>query len=280
MIESVVPFFAGFTARSACSSAYLPNVQFATKGEYRFKVYVRIISASIPALGSGGVLTKERPYFEVSLGASSKETEVGEFRRDKVGSCYNRYWSFDETLMFNASIDDILDEGVALTLLTNSDVRLGPFQVTFADSRELGLCIVNLRRHVLPKCSMSHGDTSVMFSSANDGNAGMMWETDVLDVPLSVHGCLSDETQPRVRLRFFVNADPDALIQAADHRAQGMVERISGPVSRMLSFFEASLASCGCDVGGKKLRRSVSRRLPRKVSMRRIPDATDDGDTD
>merc|ERR1719183_2549875 len=90
-----------------------------------FKLSVRIISASVPALGQPGVWSRQRPRLEIHLGDIQKDTEFADYAGDdNTSGLDNCPWRFGETLTFVARQAEVLSQGLRIHLRAHSDFQL------------------------------------------------------------------------------------------------------------------------------------------------------------
>ncbi|CAE8699170.1 unnamed protein product, partial [Polarella glacialis] len=127
MIQAAVAFTGGFWASQKFNDLELPRLSRAVDEGATFKLYVRIIAASIPGLTSEGFMTRERPRITAALGETRKETEFGDCEygdcaHDESGSGIPPCpWRFGETLTFAVNAADVLaGQGVQLWVRTHS----------------------------------------------------------------------------------------------------------------------------------------------------------------
>lgn len=265
MLQAAAAFSGGLWAHRVLNDIHLPQLSRAVDEGESFKVSVRVISASIPGLADPGLLTRERPRVSVVLGDASKETELGDFQRDpeedgdKGDDTKNGPWHFGETLTFTSSLGDVLHHNVQLWLRSHSDVRLGPFQVNLAKTRDIGVCSVSLRSRILPECVNCKAGPSVEGSRTGDTPARQSeWETPVLSLPFTHVGnggsdigsnFVLGQAAGHVSMVFSVNTDPKALIQAAEEATRPLVDRVTSPFKHLMRepvrwVVAASEASC------------------------------------
>lgn len=226
-----------------CGALELPRLRRAADESAPFKLSVRVLSASVPTLAAPGLLLRQRPRVEVSLGQARKETELGEFtsggsagsggghrhlRRvetlDAQAAAAECPWHFGDTLTFTAHLSDLRGAGLRVRLRCQSDVRLGPLQLELASTHELGACSVGLRQRVLPACVLErHREADAR--ACGDGGC-RVWESPVLLLPLACE----DGPVAHVAVAFGVTADPDVLMGLASDAERPLVEKVAMPL--------------------------------------------------
>lgn len=201
----------------------LPQIGRAKGDGVSFKLSVRVISASVPALSSPGVWSRQRPRVQVALGDVQKDTEFADYTVDDntigLHKGYECPWRFSETLTFVGRQADVLSSGLRLRLYAHSDFQFGPVQFQFASVTDLGEASVDLRRRALPSC--------IGHQQGKDGN----WVSPVLVIPLShVRGgkCAAGhgvgEAVAHLTLSFSVDMDPEAILATADAETRGVAD--------------------------------------------------------
>jgi hypothetical protein len=233
MALTAFAFSGGYAMRKQLENLHLPQIGLGSMGDaLSFKLSIRIISASVPALGQPGVWSRQRPRLEVHLGDTQKETEFADYAGDdNTNGLDNCPWKFGETLTFVCRESDVLSPGLRINLRSHSDFQLGPVQFQFASVTELGEVSLDIRRRALPACiGHRHG---------KDGN----WESPVLVIPLShVKGgkCSADhgigEAVAHVTLAFGVDTDPEAILAAVDMDSRGVANVLG--VSDVINWME------------------------------------------
>jgi hypothetical protein len=211
-----------------------------------FRLTVKVVSASAPAISSPGLLSRQRPRLEISLGAVKKKTELGDFQRVPKGTgkmasgggvCAEECpWRFGDTLTFVAHLSDVLGHGLVLRLRAESDYFLGPLEFQGAGGpSEVGETAVDLKRFVLPACV--GGECCKTHSHSPDI---VLWETPVLVVPLShVRGAIRKdglgigEPVGHVAFVFCVDADPEQILEASSHVNRPATIVVEDGVNRM-----------------------------------------------
>mmetsp|Transcript_35976 Transcript_35976/g.111773 ORF Transcript_35976/g.111773 Transcript_35976/m.111773 type:complete len:657 (-) Transcript_35976:112-2082(-) len=268
MFQAGTAFIGGVLAANRIADMSFPQLSRNINEADKFRLFVHVISASIPGLADPGLLKRERPRLEVVLGDTRKNTEFGDFKRDNAelgeGDASNggsvpsvSSWHFGDTLTFMASGSDVLGPGVQLWLRSNSDVNLGVFQVNLAKMREIGTCSVNLRRDVLPQCALRNQGVQNGVGSAQAADVAgpqQIWETAAMVLPLAHVGADNSpyvlaEAAAHVTVTFGVNVDPQALMRAADDKMRPLAERVATPLRQWIQepvrwVYEASSANC------------------------------------
>mmetsp|Transcript_59999 Transcript_59999/g.131812 ORF Transcript_59999/g.131812 Transcript_59999/m.131812 type:complete len:445 (-) Transcript_59999:82-1416(-) len=196
-----------------------------------FKLSVRAVAASVPALTRPGVWSRQRPRLEVALGDVQKDTELADFAGDHVaadggsggvGTCARECpWRFGDTLTFIVSLKDLLGPGLRLKLRAFNDVTLGPVQFKLSRVDDLGEACVDLRRRALPGCV--RGEAGRRGGGRGGGGGAEVWQSPVLLIPLSyVRGGVVGDGQglgqavAHVALAFSTDTDPEMILAAAD----------------------------------------------------------------
>lgn len=205
-----------------------------------FKLSVRAVAASAPALPKPGVFSRSRPRLEVTLGDVMKTTEFGDYEEGGSTSSVTGAlstqecpWRFGDTLTFKASMKDIHGPGLKIRLRACSDFALGPVQLQMSQVAELGEANLDLRRRVLPGC-MSNALKTVE-----------SWASSIQLVPLNhVKGGLVAEGQAlgqavgHIAVSFVVDTDPEdilALLEAEARTVSDMVAAEAKTVSDMVA---------------------------------------------
>eukprot|EP00927_Polykrikos_kofoidii_P057254 TRINITY_DN51376_c0_g1_i1.p1 TRINITY_DN51376_c0_g1~~TRINITY_DN51376_c0_g1_i1.p1 ORF type:complete len:239 (-),score=30.41 TRINITY_DN51376_c0_g1_i1:266-982(-) len=87
-LGSGLSFMAGFACRSGCGS--LPCQARLSSSARQFKLSVSVHSADIECLNGGpGLVTNQRPYVGISVGDKTKETELGDWSKERGQWCFN-----------------------------------------------------------------------------------------------------------------------------------------------------------------------------------------------
>lgn len=181
----------------SCTGQHLQQVQTLSASPWQRRVFefqaLRASSVCLDSLLSGlGLVMRQLPRAEVSLGDARKETEpatfagesmfgqlspasraleASEFQEllrpacDACGTLGSKRkvrsnnssepespWRFGDTLVFSAGREDLKGPGVRFRLVAHSDVRVGPLQMDLLKSSDLGGCRLDLRKQVLPLC--------------------------------------------------------------------------------------------------------------------------------
>jgi hypothetical protein len=262
----------------------LPTFQRASNERETFKMRVRLHSAETPALAQPGLLTQERPRIEVVVGKARKETEFGDFQGTGGTQATNKSaagctgeggaisshapWRFEETLTFSTSITDVLSSGLQVWLQAQSDVRLGPVQVSLSQKRSIGMCSVDLRSRVLPKFEQKGAADGTEPSSLDSCN----WQTPVLCLPLTyVGGGNSEhalgENVGSLRVSFGIDIDPAVIQGVMDASTKSLLTRVTDPVKANVDAVKSWMGSAdparwvaeassaaGCDMVKERIR--------------------------
>lgn len=214
MFQAAAAFGGGFMLKKQFENVNWPQFHKLDEESRSFKLSVRVFSASVPALSSPGLWTRQRPRLEVTLGDTQKDTELADFAADdntcQLDDACECPWRFGDTLKFALHFKDAADPGhVRFRLRAHSDVQLGPVQFQFSGIADLGEASVDLQRRALPAC--------VGHQTSRDG----IWESPLLLVPL-FHvrgGLLGDghvvgEAVAHVAVSFSVDVDPEEILTA------------------------------------------------------------------
>lgn len=221
----------------------LPQIGRGKGDGLTFKLSVRVISASVPALGPPGAWSRQRPRLEATLGDTQKGTELADYIVDDntigLDKAYQCPWRFGETLTFVGRVADVLSAGLRVSVRAQSDFQLGPVQFQFSGVSELGEASIDIRKRALPACigNQKHGKDT--------------WESPVLVIPLShVRGgkCGADhglgDAVGHVTLLFSVDTDPETILADADAETRCVADRAADAfgVSDFLNWMEKPLS--------------------------------------
>lgn len=267
MLQAVAAFSGGVWVQQKLSDLQLPRLGRAIDEGATFKLSVRVIAASVPGLADAGLLTRERPRVSVVLGGVRKETELGDYHGDggtfedeAAGDGLHCPWRFGETLTFATSLNDILlGQGVQLWLRSHSDLRLGPFQINLARTRDVGVCTVDLRNRILPECVYRKSLGLETTSRGDSSSRPSEWETPVLHLALthvggssgsSSSGLVLGQAAGHIALAFSVNTNPKVLLQAAEDATRPLVDRVATPLKELIAepvrWVVAASQAAGC----------------------------------
>lgn len=229
MFQMAAAFGGGLIARSTFDGVQMPHLR-CSNGVPAFKLSVRFVAASVPNITAPGLISQRRPFVDVSLGSSRKETEFADFdaecclcEEEEAPQCP---WRFGDALTFKPSMEDVMGPGLQLTLRVRQDVGLGPLQLDLGDE-VVGSATVDLRRRALPACIGSanahkNGD-DLMLGASTTGT----WMSPLMLVPLaaacdsgtrSVERPLSERAM--LAVFFAVDVDPEAVLETVETRAQ------------------------------------------------------------
>lgn len=263
MLNLAAAFGGGIFIRNQLENLPTPSLRRAEDLNRNFKLSLRVVAASAPALKEPGVWSRQRPKLQAVLGDITKETELADysaeatdsggarcssapFRSASVGACARECpWRFGDSLTFVATLQDIVGPGIRLRLRAHSDLTLGMMQLQWAGVADLGETAVDLRRRVLPACV---GRNKRPNAPKAEGSASW-WESPVLLIPLlHVRGGLVGEhydlNEPtgHVAVVFSLNADPEALLAAAEVQERGVTEvlasRARGAGDRVMAWLD------------------------------------------
>lgn len=98
MLQTAVGFLGGYAARSSCAS--LPCQARLSAPGRTFKLGVVVHSATLSDVEGGGMIENQRPLIGVSVADRAKETELGDWSRDKG------QWCFREVITISVSTGD------------------------------------------------------------------------------------------------------------------------------------------------------------------------------
>lgn len=265
MMQAAAGFCGGAWVGHRCSTCEFPHLRRASDETAAFRLSVRVLSAAIPALCSPGLLMRQRPRAEVTLGNAHKETEPAEFSTcesaasraasgNNAGSSTKADerepgegrpsagvecpWRFGDTLTFVAGLADVMGPGLKLRLTAHTDLRLGPLQVELARQKDLGGCIIDLRRRVLPACVHTRRcDPDGSGGVAGPDGSHTLWETPVLLLALTPSAPVSEGdisqgsscAPAHVALTFGVSSNPEVLTKLAADAERPLAEKVVSP---------------------------------------------------
>lgn len=209
MFNMAAAFGGGMLIRQTWDEMKLPRLKRANETS-GFRLSVRVVAASAPALSKPGWLSGQRPALEVSVGDVHKETELGDY--EEGGSSSREVskdcpWRFGDVLTFKLSMQELQGPGLKLKLRAVSDLMLGPLQLQMARRQDVGEACLDLRRRALPFCGRKGEE---------------VWESPVLLVPLShVRGGIFADAQlgeavATVAVSFSVDTDPETILAAVE----------------------------------------------------------------
>jgi len=265
----------GLLIRQSLGSVELPQLHRLKDDGRTFKLSVRVVSASIPALQAPGVVSRSRPRLEVALDGTQKDTELADFAPDgawrggaspdpAVGALGQECpWRFGDVLTFVASVKDVVGPGLRLRLRAHSDITLGPVMLQMSHVADLGETAVDLRQRVLPSCVGC--SVCRRLSKGNE----RLWESPPLLIPLSHvrggarganHGL--GQAVAHVALAFSIDVDPEEILAAAEPRllrGSSLGDALGNSMDTLGSSMKRWLFP---DVGSWCTPRSDSRRSP------------------
>lgn len=227
MLQMAAAFGGGLIARNTFDGVQLPHLR-CNNGVPAFKLSVRFVAASVPSITAPGLISQRRPFVDVSLGSSRKETELADFDAECC-SCEEEDapqcpWRFGDALTFKPSMEDVMGPGLQLTLRVRQDVGLGPLQLDLGEE-VVGTATVDLHRRALPACigsTNSHKNEDLTLGASSSGT----WMSPLMLVPLApVCDSGTREERPlteRAMLAVFfaVDVDPEAVLETVETRAQ------------------------------------------------------------
>jgi len=231
MLGAAAAFGGGIFVSDSLQKVKFPKLNRVKEDGVSFKLSVRVVSASIPAVSAPGVLSRQRPRLEASLGATRKGTELADFAADDdsphpdIGACARECpWRFGDTLTFAACLADVLGPGLRLQMRAQSDIQIGPVQLEFSCTADLGEASVDLRRRVLPACVENRRGACDLDST---------WESPLVLAPLfHVRGgkCVAGhgigEAVAHVALVFSVDQNPESILDAADWETRTVADTL------------------------------------------------------
>jgi len=125
MFQAGLGFVGGYIAGSSCAS--LPcHAQLSVPGR-SFKLSVVVHSATLKDVEGGGLIENQRPLIGVSVGDRAKETELGDWSREKG------HWHFKEAVTLIVDVND--DLSVYVSTSTRYNLVLANVSLT---NRRLG----------------------------------------------------------------------------------------------------------------------------------------------
>jgi len=125
MWQSAASFFAGYACRSQCGN--IPCKGRLKNSQRPFKLSIYVHCATIEAIDGPSMLKDQRPYIAVRVGDKTKETEHGDWSRERG------QWCFREVITMEVvPHDDVL---VELSCSTTYDLWLASLSLS---SRRLG----------------------------------------------------------------------------------------------------------------------------------------------
>mmetsp|Transcript_13926 Transcript_13926/g.24359 ORF Transcript_13926/g.24359 Transcript_13926/m.24359 type:complete len:493 (+) Transcript_13926:154-1632(+) len=226
MWQAAAAFGGGFMLQKQFEQVNWPQFHKVDEESRSFKLSVRVLSASIPALSSPGLWTRQRPRLEVTIGDNQKDTELADFAADdntcQLDDECECPWRFGDTLKFALHFKDVADPGhVRLRLRAHSDVQLGPVQFQFSGIADLGEASVDLQRRALPACI-----------GPQTSRVGI-WESPVVLVPL-FHvrgGLLGDghvvgQAVAHIAVSFSVDVDPEEILAVVANEWRPVSEQV------------------------------------------------------
>eukprot|EP00931_Biecheleriopsis_adriatica_P107356 TRINITY_DN81700_c0_g1_i1.p1 TRINITY_DN81700_c0_g1~~TRINITY_DN81700_c0_g1_i1.p1 ORF type:complete len:222 (+),score=47.37 TRINITY_DN81700_c0_g1_i1:79-744(+) len=121
MFQSAMGFIAGYACRAQCGG--MPCAASLKSGHTRpFKLSIVIHSATVEKISSPGVVQDQRPYVVVRIGDKVKETELGDWSKEK------EQWCFREVITLEVIPGD--EVSLAVYSSTKYDFWLAAVQLT------------------------------------------------------------------------------------------------------------------------------------------------------
>ncbi|CAE7938521.1 cbh2 [Symbiodinium sp. KB8] len=216
-------------------------------GQIACKLFVRVLSASLPGLPEPGVLTRSRPYLEVNLGSVQKDTEPADFSPSSSSSSSKEEiespWRFDEMLTFTVKVEDLLGPGLKLRLRVLNETQLGPFQF-LGRPADVGEATLELQRRILPSC---------LQQPLESDKRRCVWTSPLMPVPLAhMRGgllgaeCKLGQAVAHVTLRFTVDTDPDYLLDLVRPQTLNLEQKLRDSADEMSRWIESLPAPHAC----------------------------------
>jgi len=128
MLNLLASFGAGYACRSTCGD--IPCRTRLTQPGRPFKLSILVHSASLDAVNGPGLVQNQRPYIGVSVGDKIKETELGDWSKDRG------QWIFREIITVEVREED----EVCVQVSTSSRYNLLVATVSVSSSRLGELC--------------------------------------------------------------------------------------------------------------------------------------------
>lgn len=246
MLGITAGFGGGLYLQQKLSEVQLPHLRHDSLRS--FKLSIRVVAASVPALSEPGFWSLQRPRLEVTVGDARKQSELADFMVDqpsgpKVAGAFSEEcpWRFGDILTFaiNGPEDVLKVPGLHLCLRAQSDVVVGPVQLEFAHVPDLGEAAVDIRSRVLPACVRSkqlHGGIET-------------WESPVLVFPLAhMRGGIVDvgsdlgQAVAHVALVFSLDVDPDVVLaQLSSSEAWPVTEVLASRADHVMKWLDAPI---------------------------------------
>eukprot|EP00405_Crypthecodinium_cohnii_P025639 CAMPEP_0206489100 /NCGR_PEP_ID=MMETSP0324_2-20121206/42938_1 /ASSEMBLY_ACC=CAM_ASM_000836 /TAXON_ID=2866 /ORGANISM="Crypthecodinium cohnii, Strain Seligo" /LENGTH=333 /DNA_ID=CAMNT_0053968513 /DNA_START=170 /DNA_END=1168 /DNA_ORIENTATION=+ len=169
-------------------------------------------------MAAPGMLMRQRPRVEVSLGPHTRQTNLGEFSQPSEASRstsskrllgqeanydsndrsrkgppqlpiksksqrkrQESQWRFGDTITLAAGLRDILGPGLHIRLTSQSEVILGPLQLDLAGSQEIAHGLVDLQERILRVCVH---DSPCEPDGLGDADR-RVWSSPIVLIPLS-----------------------------------------------------------------------------------------------
>mmetsp|Transcript_9608 Transcript_9608/g.23211 ORF Transcript_9608/g.23211 Transcript_9608/m.23211 type:complete len:385 (+) Transcript_9608:68-1222(+) len=216
MLNVAVAVAGGHLLRETLDQVQVPQLQ-QNPGQTACKLFVKVLSASLPGLPQPGLFSRSRPYIDLSLGSVQKETEPADFSPESSNSSEKAAvgkdcpWRFDEMLTYTVKFEDLTGPGLRIRLRVLSDTQFGPFQFRGRPA-DVGEATLDLQRKILPSCLQQE--------QPDKGRGGRsVWSSPLVLVPLAhMRGgllgaeCKLGEAVAHVIVRFTLDTDPDYLL--------------------------------------------------------------------
>lgn len=247
-------FCGGFVARHQCNRVECTNenckqfhedcsqmqLRCTAYDSIKFRLSVRVVSASIPGLAPPGLVVRQRPRVELWLGGQQRETNFGEFSGESGVDCP---WRFGDTLTWAANLGDVIGPGLQVRVQAYNDFRLGPLSLELARGSALGECVIDVRSRILPSCvQATRCDPDGSCAGQHVDGSYWIWESPVMIQPLMRSaGSVWDAAQKaeaHLTLAFVVTADPEPLRRLAEQAEKSMANRIVAQLGLVDNQFE------------------------------------------
>lgn len=189
MWQTAVSFLAGYACHSQCASLPL-SARLKTGSDSRpFKLSIVIHSAAVDKISRPGLVQDQRPFVVIRVGDRSKETELGDWSKDK------QQWCFKEVLTIEVGLSDEI--WVDVSSNTKYDFWVASVQTTSSRLGEANFPV----NSVLPRLKPEDRDAD-----------GIVWASPIIPIDVREDGNVTG----RVYLSFETNQAPPAAPKAGD----------------------------------------------------------------
>eukprot|EP00747_Dinoflagellata_sp_TGD_P185493 gnl/TRDRNA2_/TRDRNA2_42059_c0_seq1.p1 gnl/TRDRNA2_/TRDRNA2_42059_c0~~gnl/TRDRNA2_/TRDRNA2_42059_c0_seq1.p1 ORF type:complete len:244 (-),score=29.38 gnl/TRDRNA2_/TRDRNA2_42059_c0_seq1:229-960(-) len=193
MWPAVGAFIGGFACRHQCSN--LPCRARLSPVGRPFKLSVLVHSTSLHGNDGPGLVQNQRPYVGVTVGDKTKETELGDWSKERG------QWAFREILTMEVTVDD--EFVVVVSGSTRYNLLVASVSLTSCRIGEICVPVVS----VLPRLRVEDRDTD-----------GMVYATPVLPFDVVLDG----RNTGRVYLSFETKTQPPSPKMLGAHRFCGI----------------------------------------------------------